>query len=65
MVLRCNNKKCPDQLIEVFKHFVSRNAMNIDGLGEKILEQFIGEKLITKIDDLYSLAHEDISELPD
>ena len=64
MVLRWNNKKCPDQLIEVFKHFVSRNAMNIDGLGEKILEQFIGEKLITKIDDLYSLAHEEISELP-
>ena len=64
VVLRCNNKKCPDQLIEVFKHFVSRNAMNIDGLGEKILEQFIEEKLITKIDDLYSLAHEEISELP-
>ena len=64
VVLRCNNKKCPDQLIEVFKHFVSRNAMNIDGLGEKILEQFIEEKLITKIDDLYSLTHEEISELP-
>tara|TARA_B100001029_G_scaffold7703_1_gene5397 strand:+ start:3651 stop:5660 length:2010 start_codon:yes stop_codon:yes gene_type:complete len=64
VVLRCNNKKCPDQLIEVFKHFVSRNAMNIDGLGEKILEQFIEEKLITKIDDLYSLSHEEVSELP-
>ena len=63
-ILRCNNKECPDQLIQAFKHFVSRNAMNIDGLGEKILEQFIEEKLIKKLDDLYSLKHEQISKLP-
>ena len=62
--MRCNNKECPDQLLQAFKHFVSRNAMNIDGLGEKILEQFIEEKLIKKLDDLYSLKHEQISKLP-
>lgn len=62
-ILRCNSQECPDQLIEVFKHFVSRNAMNIDGLGEKILEQLIQEKLIKKLDDLYKLEHKQLTRL--
>lgn len=62
-ILRCNSQECPDQLIEVFKHFVSRNAMNIDGLGEKILEQLIQEKLIKKLDDLYKLENKQLTRL--
>jgi len=63
-ILRCINVSCPDKLVEVFKHFVSRNAMNIEGLGEKILEQLIKEGLITNLGDIYSISRKRLSDLP-
>ena len=39
VAFRCVNPQCPAQIAEGVKHFVSRNAMNIDGLGEKVVEQ--------------------------
>ncbi|MFD1850756.1 NAD-dependent DNA ligase LigA [Oceanobacillus bengalensis] len=58
VALRCMNPNCPAQLMEGLIHFVSRNAMNIDGLGEKVIIQLFGEKLIHTIADLYRLERD-------
>ncbi|QDP39249.1 NAD-dependent DNA ligase LigA [Radiobacillus deserti] len=63
VALRCINPNCPAQLKEGLIHFVSRNAMNIDGLGEKVVEQLFEEKLIHTIADLYKLNREDLLKL--
>jgi DNA ligase (NAD+) len=60
VVLRCPNPACPAQVREQFKHFVSKPAMNIDGLGEKTLLQMIDSGLIKAPPDLYDLRKEDI-----
>ena len=52
----CPNDKCPARNIEKLSHFVSRNAMNIDGLGEKIIEDLYNLKYIRTISDIYDLA---------
>ncbi|RNF38443.1 NAD-dependent DNA ligase LigA [Planococcus salinus] len=63
VVLRCVNPKCPAQITEGLIHFVSRNAMNIDGLGEKVIEQLYREGLVADISDLYKLTKEQLLEL--
>ena len=63
VALRCINPDCPEQLQEKLIHFVSRNAMNIDGLGEKVIQQLYTEQLVTTISDLYHLNIEDILPL--
>ncbi len=60
IALRCINPKCPAQILEGIIHYVSRNAMNIDGLGEKIIEQLFQENLVSNIADLYTLKKEDL-----
>lgn len=55
VALRCLNPNCPAQTLEGIIHFASRGAMNIDGLGEKLVEQLFGVGLIESIADLYSL----------
>lgn len=59
-VIRCQNFDCPAQLLRSIEHFASRNAMNIDGLGEAIVEQLVNEGLIKTVADLYEL---DLQEL--
>ncbi|MDD2371843.1 MAG: NAD-dependent DNA ligase LigA [Firmicutes bacterium] len=54
---------CPAQLVKGLIHFVSRDAMNIDGLGEKYIEYFVEEGLINTPVDIYKLKKEDISSL--
>lgn len=63
VALRCINAQCPAQLLEKASHFVSRNAMNIDGLGPKVLEQLFYNDLIKDTADLYSLQKNDLLEL--
>ncbi|WP_050181924.1 NAD-dependent DNA ligase LigA [Domibacillus robiginosus] len=63
VALRCMNPQCPAQIREGLTHFVSRNAMNIDGLGEKVIAQLYREKLIKDVADLYTLKREDLLEL--
>jgi DNA ligase (NAD+) len=63
VALRCLNPQCPAQIREGFIHFVSRNAMNIDGLGEKVVAQLFKEKLIDNVADLYKLEREKLLEL--
>ena len=63
VALRCINPDCPAQLKEGIIHFVSREAMNIDGIGEKIIEQLFDAGLIKSIADLYRLKKEDLLPL--
>lgn len=63
VALRCINPKCPAQIREGLIHFVSRNAMNIDGLGEKVISQLFQEKLIEDVADLYKLTKEQLVNL--
>lgn len=63
VALRCINPKCPAQLVEGIIHFVSRQAMNIDGLGEKIIEQLYTHNKIKDVGDLYYLTKEDLLPL--
>lgn len=63
VALRCLNPNCPAQLKEALIHFVSRDAMNIEGLGEKVIEQLYQEKLVTAIDDIYRLKKEQLLPL--
>ncbi|MGE8079765.1 NAD-dependent DNA ligase LigA [Peribacillus loiseleuriae] len=60
VALRCINPKCPAQIREGLIHFVSRNAMNIDGLGEKVISQLFSEGLIFDVADLYKLTHDQL-----
>ncbi|MCP1146121.1 NAD-dependent DNA ligase LigA [Lysinibacillus endophyticus] len=63
VALRCVNPTCPAQIAEGIKHFVSRNAMNIDGLGEKVVEQLLRENYIKDVSDLYHLQVEQLVKL--
>ncbi|WP_227396850.1 NAD-dependent DNA ligase LigA [Jeotgalibacillus aurantiacus] len=63
VALRCLNPKCPAQIQEGLTHFVSRNAMNIDGLGEKVIAQLFKENLIEDVADLYRLTKEQLIQL--
>ncbi|MEH7342905.1 NAD-dependent DNA ligase LigA [Bacillus sp. JJ1532] len=63
VALRCINPKCPAQIREGLIHFVSRNAMNIDGLGEKVISQLFAENLIHDVADLYKLKYEQLIQL--
>ena len=56
VALRCINPKCQAQLVEGLIHFVSRQAMNIDGLGNKIIEQLYAHALIKDVADIYYLT---------
>ena len=60
VALRCINPNCPAQLQEGLIHFVSRNAMNIDGLGEKVIQQLFKANLVETIADLYRLKREEL-----
>lgn len=61
--VRCFNSNCPAQQLRSIIHFVSRPAMNIDGLGSAIIEQLLDEKLINDCADLYFLKYEDLVNL--
>ena len=63
VALRCINPKCPAQIREGLIHFVSRNAMNIDGLGEKVISQLFREKLIEDVADLFRLERDQLLQL--
>jgi DNA ligase (NAD+) len=59
----CVNSSCDAQLLRNIEHFVSRSAMDIVGLGYKIVEQLINEGLISDVSDLYKLERSDLLEL--
>lgn len=63
VALRCMNPMCPAQIKEGLNHFVSRNAMNIDGLGPRVLEQMYDKKIISNVADLYFVTEEELLTL--
>lgn len=62
-VARCTGIACPAKLKETIIHFASRDAMNIEGLGEKIIEQLVDRGLVKDYADLYALTLEDLLTL--
>lgn len=62
-IWRCVNIECPVQQEERIIHFVSKGAMDIDGLGKDIVKRFIGEGIITQITDIYKLDYDRILAL--
>ena len=63
VALRCVNPSCPAQMEEEITHFASRPAMNIDGLGPKIVRQLISNDLVHNVADLYHLQASDLAKL--
>lgn len=63
VALRCVNPQCFAQISEGMAHFVSRNAMNIDGCGEKVVEQLLKSKLVKDVSDLYQLEVGELVQL--
>jgi DNA ligase (NAD+) len=62
-VYRCLGLSCPAQLKESIKHFASKGAMDIDGLGDKLVEQLVSSGLVTDVADLYFLTVTDLEPL--
>lgn len=62
-VVRCINKECPAQNLRGLIHFVSREAMNIDGLGGALIEKLVEEGLLQNVADFYYLQQEQLSPL--
>ena len=60
VAVKCVHLDCPAQLKTGISHFVSKLAMDIDGMGEKIVDQLVDEGLIKSVADIYSLKYEDI-----
>ena len=62
-ISRCLNPSCPARIRESIIHFASRRAMNIEGLGEALVDQLLASGLVKKIPDLYRLRYEDLIQL--
>ena len=63
VALRCVNMDCPAQLLRNLIHFVSKGAMDIDGLGETIVKNMVSQNIIKSAHDIYNLKLEDISSM--
>lgn len=63
VVWRCENSSCPARLRRSLEHFASRSAMNIEGLGESLVDQLIEQGLVTDFADLYRLTAEQLENL--
>jgi len=62
-VLRCQNLSCPAQIKGRIEHFVSRNALDIDGFGEKLVEQLVDKNILSSVDKIFTLNHDDLANL--
>ncbi|MEA3289974.1 MAG: NAD-dependent DNA ligase LigA [Campylobacterota bacterium] len=63
ILIKCQNLDCPSRVVNSIIYFASKNCMNIDGLGNKIVELLVKKEKIKDILDLYSLKHEDLEGL--
>ena len=63
IMIKCQNLDCPSRVVNSIIYFASKNCLNIDGLGDKIVELLVNEKKIFDILDLYSLKYKDLENL--
>jgi len=63
VISRCTNPSCPAKLRESLLHFASRRAMNIEGLGDSLVNHLLEKKLVGAIPDIYSLRYDDLVSL--
>lgn len=63
VVLRCTNQLCPAIVKNSLIHFIGRRAMNIEGLGDRMIETLVNEGLVKSFSDLYRLKYDDLIEL--
>jgi DNA ligase (NAD+) len=61
--IRCPNPHCPAQVREKIRYFATRNAMDIEGLGDKLIDQIVAAGLVTTVADLYRLQVADLTKL--
>lgn len=62
-LIKCQNLSCDARVVGAIIHFASKKALNIDGLGDKIVEQLYAQKLVLHVKDLYTLTSEQLLEL--
>ena len=63
VIHRCENLSCPARIKEAIRHFASRRAADIEGLGEKLVDQLVDKGLVRRISDLYHLTKEQLAAL--
>jgi len=63
VALRCENMSCPAQLKERIRHFASKEAMDIEGMGEAIVAQLVNKQMVKSYGDIYILKHEELANL--
>lgn len=64
VVLRCPNARCPAVFRRRLEHFVSRAALDIEGMGAKLIEQLCDTGRVARLSDVFALTHEDLASLP-
>ena len=63
VALRCENMSCPAQLKERIRHFASKEAMDIEGMGEAIVAQLVNKQMVKSYGDIYILKHKELANL--
>jgi DNA ligase (NAD+) len=64
VAVRCPNRSCPDQIVESIRHFVSKGAMDIEGVGEELTAQLFAAGLIDNVAGLYDVTWDALVRLP-
>jgi len=63
VIIYCNNINCPEQILRRIQHFASRQAMDIEGLGEAVVKQLLKDDMIYKVEDIYHLDYDKFQTL--
>jgi len=62
-IARCQNLSCPAQVKGRIEHFISKSALDIDGFGEKLVNQLVDNKMVKTVDDIFKLTFQDLVNL--
>ena len=62
-IMRCQNLSCPAQIKGRIEHFVSRNALDIDGFGEKLVDQLVDTNILSSVNGIFTLEYDDLANL--